>query len=300
MFGQNVGSIIAVLDAASKLPPDFFAWIWGCSVVAYIHYPTISVDMISSVESGEVLYNNAYFIATVPAIRNVKILYYRLFGYLYSFAGGYVDLAIANSSWTATHISTLWKTSLCTIYPPCQTSKLSNLTLGPRECMILSIAQFRPEKAHIKQIEIFHKFAQNYPDFGEVKLILLGGVRNHLDSERVAVLQKLVTSLALRSRVVFEVNASYDVLLSYLEKASIGISTMVNEHFGIGIVEYMAAGIIPVVHNSGGPRTDIVEHAKTGDRYTNCVLLNEQNFKRRVFSGGRRRVCGGLSKNPLP
>ncbi|MGB1595988.1 MAG: glycosyltransferase, partial [Promethearchaeia archaeon] len=36
------------------------------------------------------------------------------------------------------------------------------------------------------------------------------------------------------------------------------LHTMVNEHFGINIVEFMAAGVVPVAHNSGGPREDIV------------------------------------------
>ena len=38
----------------------------------------------------------------------------------------------------------------------------------------------------------------------------------------------------------------------------VGIHTMVNEHFGIGIVEYMAAGLIPLANGSGGPLLDIV------------------------------------------
>eukprot|EP00617_Octactis_speculum_P006547 CAMPEP_0185783996 /NCGR_PEP_ID=MMETSP1174-20130828/120338_1 /TAXON_ID=35687 /ORGANISM="Dictyocha speculum, Strain CCMP1381" /LENGTH=111 /DNA_ID=CAMNT_0028475347 /DNA_START=70 /DNA_END=405 /DNA_ORIENTATION=+ len=33
---------------------------------------------------------------------------------------------------------------------------------------------------------------------------------------------------------------------------------MWNEHFGIGVVEMMAAGTVAVVHDSGGPRMDIV------------------------------------------
>jgi len=32
---------------------------------------------------------------------------------------------------------------------------------------------------------------------------------------------------------------------------------MVDEHFGINIVEYMAAGLIPVTNKSGGPYLDI-------------------------------------------
>ena len=33
---------------------------------------------------------------------------------------------------------------------------------------------------------------------------------------------------------------------------------MWNEHFGIGIVEMMAAGLLVIAHNSGGPKSDIV------------------------------------------
>ena len=77
----------------------------------------------------------------------------------------------------------------------------------------------------------------------------------------------------------FVVNASYPLVLDWLSKASVGLSTMVDEHFGINIVEFMvsgvflyfrylapvlilslsqAAGVIPVAHASGGPLKDII------------------------------------------
>jgi alpha-1,2-mannosyltransferase len=59
---------------------------------------------------------------------------------------------------------------------------------------------------------------------------------------------------------------------------------MWNEHFGIGIVEMMAAGLIVIAHNSGGPKTDIVVPlpnatrtattgflASTVDEYAQCI-----------------------------
>ena len=47
-------------------------------------------------------------------------------------------------------------------------------------------------------------------------------------------------------------------MLGWLARASVGLSTMADEHFGISVVEFMAAGVVPVVHASGGPLCDIV------------------------------------------
>lgn len=55
---------------------------------------------------------------------------------------------------------------------------------------------------------------------------------------------------------------------------------MWNEHFGIGIVEMMAAGLIVVAHKSGGPKSDIVISldgkrtgflATTSDEYADAI-----------------------------
>lgn len=40
---------------------------------------------------------------------------------------------------------------------------------------------------------------------------------------------------------------------------------MWNEHFGIGVVEYQAAGLISVVNDSGGPKLDIVVEWEGGE-----------------------------------
>lgn len=63
-----------------------------------------------------------------------------------------------------------------------------------------------------------------------------------------------------------------------MRTASIGIHTMRQEHFGIGIVEMMAAGLLVVAHNSGGPKSDIVARpsetgflATTAEEYADAL-----------------------------
>jgi alpha-1,2-mannosyltransferase len=52
---------------------------------------------------------------------------------------------------------------------------------------------------------------------------------------------------------------------------------MWNEHFGIGVVEYQAAGLISVVHDSGGPREDIVINLN-GEGETGFRASTEEEF----------------------
>jgi len=67
-------------------------------------------------------------------------------------------------------------------------------------------------------------------------------------------MQDLAKHLALDKNVEFKLNAPYSELVSEMQRGTIGLHTMWNEHFGIGIVECMAAGLIMVAHASGGPK----------------------------------------------
>ena len=118
----------------------------------------------------------------------------------------------------------------------------------------------------------------------------MGGSRNVGDASRVENLRLLARELDIQEQVRFVVNAPFPDMLGWLARASIGLGTMVDEHFGINIVEFMvrpfpfrfhpspfriqtcgarwevdhalvcrqAAGAIVVAHASGGPLLDIV------------------------------------------
>lgn len=59
-------------------------------------------------------------------------------------------------------------------------------------------------------------------------------------------MEDLSKHLALENSVEIKHNISYQELIQTYQTASIGLHTMWNEHFGIGVVECMAAGLITV------------------------------------------------------
>ncbi|MEE6472319.1 hypothetical protein FKM82_009575 [Ascaphus truei] len=286
LLGQSLGSIVLGWEALVKCVPDIyidsmgyaftlplFKYLGGCCVGCYVHYPTISTDMLSVVSNQHARFNNAAFISNNPVLSRLKLIYYYLFAVLYGWVGSCSDIIMVNSTWTYNHILVLWKcgdrTSI--VYPPCDVQTFLNIELnqedGREEHSIVSVGQFRPEKDHPLQIQAFNKLlSKKTPEQrAKMKLILIGGCRNKEDELRVLELKNISSDLG--APVEFKVNIPFEELKKHLSEAAIGIHTMWNEHFGIGIVECMAAGTIILAHNSGGPKLDIVvpyDGRKTG------------------------------------
>jgi alpha-1,2-mannosyltransferase len=217
--------------------------------------------MISAVRLGRPSVNNR---RPITAISSLKLVYYRCFALLYAKVGGYAECVMVNSSWTLGHIKEIWATDKCAIvYPPCDVCALSQLPdekheSGDEAFILVSVAQFRPEKDHQLQLEAFAEFRRRHPS-AKARLLLIGGARNFQDRKRVSELQQFAKDYGLTTSVEFLINVDYEQLKNYLGSAVIGLHTMWNEHFGIGIVEYLAAGVIPIAHRSGGPRLDIIK-----------------------------------------
>ena len=125
---------------------------------------------------------------------------------------------------------------------------------------VLSIGQFRPEKDHPLQIKAMFELRQiiTEEEWAKVKLVIVGGCRNQEDWKLVQDLKDLTKYLSVEENVEFKVNLPFPDLLNEFSKALIGIHTMHQEHFGIGIVEMMSAGLLTVANRSGGPLMDIV------------------------------------------
>jgi alpha-1,2-mannosyltransferase len=188
----------------------------------------------------------------------VKLVYYLIFAAMYGLVGSFAEVVMVNSTWTLRHIRSLWRLSpnVQIVYPPCSLNAVMDTNQKEREPIVLSIGQFRPEKDHVLQIEAMEMVAKRIP---KAKLVLAGSCRNQSDQDRLAFLKSRAGP-----NVEFCVNQPFSVIADFLRRSTVGVHTMWNEHFGIGIVEMMAAGLIVVAHNSGGPKADIVEPGRTG------------------------------------
>ncbi|KAI7871085.1 glycosyltransferase family 4 protein [Spinellus fusiger] len=270
---QSLASLILGYEAMTQFVPDIYFDTMGyaftyplvslfthAKIAAYVHYPTISSDMLQRVHEQRNAQNTTPFTHHWLWTTG-KLIYYHAFAKIYSVCGSFAHTVMVNSTWTQGHINTLWHTHARVVYPPCDTQRMETLPIANRHPRIVSVAQFRPEKDHSMQLKALAHLLSRYPVWKTTPgfcLVFVGSARNQGDEDRIKALHNEAVHLGIQDYVQFEVNAPYDVLVSHLGKARVGLHTMWNEHFGIGVVEYMAAGLIPVAHNSAGPKLDIV------------------------------------------
>ena len=178
---------------------------------------------------------------------------------------------MVNSTWTKNHIDSLLAPSISPVsssavskkaeaeqreaegqsegvtlvYPPCDTRQMTGFSLDNRERIVMSLAQFRPEKDHALQLRALAVLFEQHPIYKtgtktqRIQLVLVGSSRDEGDALRVKGLEALAAELDLTNNVTFVLNATYPVLLDWLRRSSVGLHSMRDEHFGINIVEFM-------------------------------------------------------------
>eukprot|EP01102_Stenamoeba_stenopodia_P003901 TRINITY_DN14020_c0_g1_i1.p1 TRINITY_DN14020_c0_g1~~TRINITY_DN14020_c0_g1_i1.p1 ORF type:complete len:485 (+),score=70.19 TRINITY_DN14020_c0_g1_i1:175-1629(+) len=292
-LGQSLGSIILGYEALRKQPCDIYLdtmgyaftyplmKLTGSRVGCYVHYPTVSTDMLTRVAERRIDYNNNQSITTSSVLSTGKLYYYKMFASLYGFFGRWADMVMVNSTWTKNNIDRIWNMpkQTFTVFPPCNTDDLSLISIDtPRKPFIISVAQFRGEKNHHLQLVSFKKLLESssVARKQKLKLVLIGSCRNNEDQQRIDALKKTAIDLGIKDEVEFEINIPYPDMKRWLSCALIGLHTMWCEHFGIGIVELMAAGVIVVAHNSGGPKSDIV--VKYRDEVTGYLAATPEEY----------------------
>jgi glycosyltransferase involved in cell wall biosynthesis len=132
------------------------------------------------------------------------------------------------------------------LYPPVDIERFyPAYQSATRERQVLVISRFSPEKQVEKAIKIARILS------GNIKFEIIGSLvpanRPYFNS-----LYKIIQENGLEGKIKLTPNATNEELLRAMSTNTIYLHTMYGEHFGVSVVEAMAAGLIPIVPFYGG------------------------------------------------
>ena len=212
---------------------------------------------------------------------------------------------LSNSQYTAGWAKKLWDAESDIVYPPVRTS----VTPGKKVELITSIGRFfDPSLGHSKKqlelLEAFTRMFSSHVGIGSWKLSFVGGADAASRDYALAIRRG-----AIGLPVAVYLNAPREIVETTLATASIywhgggfGEDAELHperfEHFGIAVVEAMAAGAVPVVFAAAGP-AEIVRHAVDGfhwktldelQAYTR-VLMNDEALRLKMSVSAQERAA---------
>lgn len=232
-------------------------------IIQYCYFPEYFVHLESNPSSS--LWKTYYWPATLFYHKRV----------------GLIDRLLSTSNFTKGFVREKWHRESTTLYPPCPIDLYKDLD-SPKEDLVVTVGRVVPEK----RMDLFLEMAREVP---KARFAIIGSVAR----EQESYLRHL--------REIAPPNASFVMsplrrVRDVLARSKVYVHCARNEHFGITIVEAMAAGCVPVVHDSGGPR-EIVNDA-TGSRWTTVGdavkqisdLITNDSLRMRLSRAARSRA----------
>ena len=162
-------------------------------------------------------------------------------------------LIIANSQYTAEEIRKFSGKCSKVLYPPVpslNTEDTTDLVENQRKNQVVTISRFSPGK-DLEKIPYIASLTSS-----DISFAMIGRL-HHKDT--LVSLQRLIKKLGLTDRVKLFPDLPRNAMNKMLKESKLYLHAMVGEHFGISIVESMAMGCIPIVHNSGGAKEFVPE-----------------------------------------
>jgi len=141
------------------------------------------------------------------------------------------------------------------ISPPIDIETFRNVALASddddkkRDRIILVISRIAPHKQIENAIQLARVLKEN--NIGK-EMKIVGNLYYYFFNYYTEIKQKIL-ELGLMDYIKFEINASLEKLLCIMRESRVYFHPMAGDHFGMTVVEAMAAGLIPVVPNIGAP-----------------------------------------------
>ena len=220
------------------------------SDIIYMHYPTFALlwEGKANIKYSKSLFWKIYFYPYVWIQRRLanKVRW---------------RVLLTNSEFSREAIRKYIGAEARVLYPPVDVSEFLKVSGSKdREDRVVSCGRYTPEKNY----ELVLKVAKELP---HVEFVIIGAYSGKVSSTYYTKLLKMKERLGLKNVRLLR-NVPRDEQLRIYSKSKVFLHAMIGEHFGIAVVEGMAAGLIPVVHKSGGPWYDIVDRGRYGLGYT--------------------------------
>lgn len=139
--------------------------------------------------------------------------------------------------------------NLPVIYPPVDIATFRN-NCPERTRSVVTVGRFGPDKRQLEQI----KLAEQLPDIPFHIVGFAGNVHYYRRCKLYAKEHEL-------SNVHLHPDAPFEQMVALLQESKFFLHTLINEPFGITAVQAIAAGCLPIVHDSGGQCETVPEPA---------------------------------------
>jgi len=219
--------------------------------IVYMHYPTFILlkENPVNVKYSKSIFWRAYFTPYEKLQNNLtdKIKH---------------SIVITNSEYSREAIKRYLGVNAIVIHPPIDIERFLKASENKvREKRVILCGRYTPEK----NFEFALIVARELP---HVEFTIIGATSGKVSSTYYTKLCRLRDKLNVRNvKLLRDVPLAEQINL--YAKSRVFMHTMVGEHFGIAVVEGMAAGLVPVVHRSGGPWLDILNRGRYGLGYSN-------------------------------
>ena len=215
------------------------------SDILYVHYPTFS-------EYESVGINLKY---SRSLFWRIYIAPYKL---IHRFFENYLKsgVLVTNSTFSKKAVRKHTGRNPIVISPPVEVKAFSAVAEdNEREDKVIACGRYSPEKNYEYVLETANRLR-------DVKFAVVGSFSGeksmkYYEKLRSITIEKSLANVELLRALMFK------DLLSLYGASKIYMHAMKNEHFGIAVIEAMAAGLVPVVYRGGGPWEDTLK-AKQG------------------------------------
>ncbi|PSP90565.1 hypothetical protein BRC90_01255 [Halobacteriales archaeon QS_4_69_34] len=210
---------------------------FGHSSMVYVHSP-------------------AFNLRHTPEPHGVSGAKFEGFDYLLSRLAGFSgaqltsDLVVTNSSWTQDLVDETYDRQGIVVPPPVLTDDIQRRPWSERERGFVTVGRVAPDKRTKKCIEIIDGV---HEEIREAHLHIVGP-ESDVEAGYVAEVRAMTDA---REYVQYEGGVSRERLTGLLASHRYGLHGKENEHFGISVAEFVAAGMIPFVAPGGG-QTELI------------------------------------------